>query len=325
MGLFLYENRKSVMTISIQSYPLGPNLRVWLGINEQDYRGYEKGQVNEQEKQEVISYIVNYAKTNKFANSDSLVEIVDELVAMGLPTAALVLVDCNHKVWDKNDFRGSLSEGIASMLIQDLDRAEESFIRAQRLIPEEPAPYINLIKIMLYTDRSKDARLWCETGIEAEPNNHTLWELYYEILKGISPENLELEFKEKITEHNSWSGASLLATISHPDSHEKRLSVLSGFYEEGERSEPFLIEYTGALGAAGEFEKIPQIIWMAKSSTSQTISWKLEIHEAQAYLAMGKTDRFIEIANHIANRKDLPDDVSEQIRELIAEEKSTLN
>jgi len=125
------------------------------------------------------------------------------------------------------------------------------FSGIQELAPAEPAPYVNLVQIMIFQDRFADARTWCQAGLTAEPNNYNLWDLLADIGTREGENFSHYDILEAAKQFDSWAGYSLAADLDPEANSQTKAAHLDPFYNHGERSSDFLIEYTGALGAAG--------------------------------------------------------------------------
>jgi tetratricopeptide (TPR) repeat protein len=217
--------------------------------------------------------------------------LLDELVTMALPLTALELVKQFPSVTESTSFSTQLAIGIAAMMADDLTQAEAAFRRAQELIPEEPAPYVNLGQIFIKTSRPRDAEIWIMAGLEAQANHHPLWELLYQLLLDTKGDYAPEEVLAIAQDKSSWAGTSLGTSLKTTGDRHFKASHLEKFFHLGERDPLFLIELTGAYGVAQEFEKIPPIVWQAEKLSTKTLPWQLHAHGAQAELALGAYDK----------------------------------
>lgn len=286
-------------------YPMGPKLTTWLSI------GQPAIELSDKDREGFTAFVINYGAEHAVKSEDYLIDLVDELVTMDLPLAALKLIDMNSDVWTRADFRGVLAEGIAAMITGEFPRAELCFSAAQETAPDEPAPYSNMAEILLIDQRLDEARQWIQSGLQAANNHYRLWELFLSLsrIEARDEHSLATSVFAKAKELNSWAGTSLAAEIDPEANPNTKVTLLEPFYNAGEREDEFLIEFTGALGAAGEMEKIPQIVWSAERISGRELSWRLYIHCAQSYLAMGKHSDFLKTADKLTAIKDVPPDV----------------
>jgi tetratricopeptide (TPR) repeat protein len=310
------------------SYPMGPNLRIWLGLETENESSKYRTRPDQTERVGFSDFLlenIQKGPDNTKLDEPQLVDLVDELVAMDLPFVALKLIDSCAVYWHRNHFRGVLAEGIAAMQVEDLERSERCFRLAQGLAPTEPAAYVNLVQIMISQDRLPEARTWCQAGLTAEPNNYNLWDLLAELAGREKAEFSHHDIISAAKEFHSWAGYSLAADLDPDANSQTKAGHLDAFYNHGERSGDFLIEYTGALGAAGHFDRIPQIIWQAEKLASESIPWKLHLHGAQAHLAMNQLDRFAAVIEILRRKSGVPAEVISELEQTYIEETKTDN
>lgn len=267
---------------------MGPKLRTWLGITEADYRGEEAGERSDADAQGFTDFVLAWADQEPLEDEAMLVDLLDELVSMDLPEAVLRLCDKGKALWSDSDFRGQLAVGIAAMLKGDLELAEAYFVKAQALLPSEPAPYVNLVQIFLHQERTDEALTWCLAGLDADRNNLRLWDLLAATLQDQHDEYFPEELLKVAQSRRAWAGLALAADVSGTADKFFKLNLLQGIYDEGERDSIFLVEFTAALGIAGELEKIPTIVWQAEKAASSALPWQLYVHAAQAQLGLGR-------------------------------------
>lgn len=269
-------------------FAMGPKLRTWLGIAHDDYQGASAGDRTEEQERAFTEFIDHWAAVERPHDEAMLIDLLDELVSMDLPEAVLRLCERGKSLWSGQDFRGQLSVGIAAMLKGDLDLSEAHFTAAQALLPAEPAPYVNLVQIFLYQGRLDDALTWCLAGLDADLNNLRLWDLLAMTLQDQYGEFFPEHLLQHAQQRNSWAGLALAADVANTADKFMKLRLLQGLFDEGERDPNFLVELTAAMGIAGEFEKIPTIVWQAEKGTTKALPWQLHAHAAQAQLSLGK-------------------------------------
>lgn len=298
----------------LQNYPVGPKLAEWLEIDQGKTEEFDTSK-----RGEFKDFILRYIEENDIKSENQLIDLLDEFVSMDLPDAALKLADFQARIWTRRDFRGTQAEGIAAMILGDLARAEMCFKHAHHAAPEEPAPYTNLVQVLYHEDRLEDAQTWLDAGLNTNPNYYRLWELLFalEQKKGKEQQVINKSVYEKAKQVDSWAGYSLASETDSDANSQTKAMHLSTFYSQGERDTEFLIEYTGALGAAGDFEKIPQICWQAKKNSSgKKLPWRLNLHAAQAFLSLGRHEEFLTSAEDVLAEKHLPDEVKIYIEQL---------
>lgn len=309
-------------TETFQNFPMGPKVGEWLGIDQK-----QNSEFDETKRGEFGDFLLRHIEDAEVKSEEQLVDLLDELVTMDFPNAALKLADFQANIWTRSDFRGSQAEGIAAMITGDLGRAEICFKHAHHAAPEEPAPFTNLVQVLYHDDRLEEADTWLEAGLNTNPNYYRLWELVFAVeqKKGKEQDEINASVYRKAKDLNSWAGFSLASETDLNGNSQTKALHLSAFYAQGERDTEFLIEYTGALGAAGDFEKIPHIYFEAnKKAGGKELPWRLEMHAAQAYLSMGRHEEFIERANSIIKMKYIPLEVQTYLKELHAEAEKEL-
>gem|GEM_PF-4473518 len=131
------------------------------------------------------------------------------------------------------------------------------------------------------------------------------------------------ELETFVKDANSWRGYSYLSEIKHLGSFEQKLNLLQPFYDRGERSFAFLIEFTGVLGQNGLHARVPSVIWQAETfmaregSAPESFPWQLLLHCSQAHLAMGEKKEALACITRIEkHHSDLPDEVQEMLLSL---------
>lgn len=311
-----------------QDFAMGPKLRAFLGIQDEAYAGHLQADRTDASAREFSEYLATY--TRERAGEDHgldgalLSDLLDELIAMDLPGAVLALASEHGERLSSDDFRAQLCIGVAAMMGGDLSEAEERFRAAQQLLPEEPAPYVNLVQIFYSQGRADDAELWAVSGLDADPNNFRLWELvavlYRDKFGDYTPDRL-LQLAEK---RASWAGLSLAASLTTTGDRYLKLSLLDKLYFQGERDPQFLIELTAAMGVAGELERIPQIVLQAERLSQKGLPWQLHAHCAQASLALRNVDDALVAVEKARKDKDLPDEGRAALDELVQEAREAL-
>ncbi len=305
-----------------KSYPMGPHLRSYLGIAEDLYEGEVSPHHDSDEAEALTHFLASYhrqAKAKQRLTKTEIVDLLDELVTMDLPTAALQLAEEYPDIKNAQDFRAQLAIGVAAMLAGDSDAAEAQFRQAQELIPEEPAPYVNLVQIFLNQGRLDEAELWCMAGIDAEPNHFALWDLLALLLREKQGEYMPDTLFGIAEKRCSWAGLSLAANLTTTGDRYLKAGVLEKLYHQGERDPQFLIELTGAYGIAGDFAKIPPVIWQAENLNTKGLPWQLHVHAAQALLSLNQPSDAVRHLEKGLAAETLPDEARGALTELLAE------
>jgi tetratricopeptide (TPR) repeat protein len=301
----------------IQSYPMGPKVRAFFAISDDNYRGETDPLYDETYRKQFADYFLSVAGVKSDLSLEALTDLIDELTSMDLPEVVIGLVGQRPELLVHRDFRCQLGIGVAAMLTENYDLSEDALRSAQEMLPAEPAPYINIVQILFAQSRLDEALVWCESGLEAEPNNHSLWELMTRLREVTDGEAFPDMIMRLATRFNSWAGLSLAASLSTSGDRYLKVNLLEKLYTQGERSDQFLIEYTAALGVAGDMERIPQIIWLEETSKREAmLSWQLYLHAAQAYLAMDKFEEALTYIEKSEKQKYIPDEARAAIDEL---------
>ena len=280
-------------------------------------------------RKEFSALLMDYVRRLAFEQKmiDDFHRLVAELSTLGEHAAALCCIDNHPHLWqqtslEQTSFRQLLTEGSAAMVCGQSDRAELCLKKAHHQLPEESAPIVNLVKIFLDAGRLPEAEEWLDAGLMVHPNDSTFWNLYADLLVEGKLDRTQMfeTIMDKATSHKSWLGESLawdymlqLGETSndpnHPserDLYRKKAASLEAFYHQGVRDLDFLVQYSGTLGACGEYSKIPPLVWQARHS-SHSLPWKLELHGVQATLAMGQTQKGLDLLNELlANQSHLP-------------------
>jgi tetratricopeptide (TPR) repeat protein len=264
------------------SIAMGPKLRAFVGIPAETYQG------TKDPGPEFPAALVEYAVQRGIRDEAELSDLIDELVTMDQPRAALGLAARFPAQVDAGDFRTQLSLGVAGMLAGDHDTAETAFRAAQGVLPDEPAPYVNLVQILMHQERHEEAEIWAEAGLDADRNNTRLWELVARLLSTAFGDYVGAEVERRATKRDAWAGLALAADLTTTGDRYYKLTLLERLYPQGEREPGFLVELTAAYGVAGDYAKIPQVVWQAERLSQKGLPWQLHVHVAQAQVALGK-------------------------------------
>ncbi len=305
-----------VTTEDLKRFPMGPKLLAYVSGSENDPEG-EPLERSDVVDQTFVHYLrsLHEVRLGGLATSD-VVDLLDELTAMDLPDAVLDLAARRPEVLGGGDFRAELAVGVAAMLSARFEEAEARLRAAQSLLPAEPAPYVNLAQIFLGQDRAEEAELWCISGLDADPNHFALWDLLAEILQGRYGDYMPERLMQLAEKRNSWAGISLAANLTTTGDRYLKANLLERLHAQGERGGEFLVELTGAYGVAGQFEKIPAVVWQAERMNAKGLPWQLHLHVAQAQLAMGKIDECLAALAKARKDERLPAEATAAIAEL---------
>lgn len=272
------------------AYPMGPNVRRLVGLEDNEYLGHRASQPSQDEQLAFARVLDAAIEDAELPSSLALLDLLEELVAMDFPTHALRLADLHNSILPEDDASGLLAVGNACMLTGDLARAEICFRDAQAIDPEDPTSYVNLIQILFQDGRYDEALQWNEAGLSVAPNHRKLWEYLSALLQKKHGETAPEELRAVAESLNSWAGLSMACEMQVPGDAHLQVEVLGRLYEEGERDLEFLTEYTGALGGAEEYDRIPAIVLQAERFASSGIPWQLIAHSLQAHIAKGSLE-----------------------------------
>jgi len=298
--------------------PLGTQIRMYLGLpaeSEISAEIPEEARLREFEK-----WMSNYIDMHPVVSEAELVNLMEELCWLRLGNLTIRIHDKNPKFDLSRDFRGLLALGAASMMENELDLAQSVLSRAQQVEPQELAPYANLAKIYFHLQRDEDALNWALSGLSVDANAFGIWETLSLLYQAEDSVTCGERLRALAEKHNSWAGMSLAAQMIDPQDKVLRVQMLEEVFESGVRSEAFLIEFTAALGAAGQYEKIPALYWRAAPDLQPSAnSWRLLAHVAQAHLGL---NQYAEAKKHflmVIEEPSLPSHVIDQVRQLLDE------
>ncbi len=317
--MMMSENPQS----AVANFPMGPNVRGWLNVSPEAYKGNENTSPSAEAVANFTDVVLEQLENSSPQNKGHLVDLLEELVGMNMPLLAIKLADAYPLMFPKNDFRAQLNLGNAAMMISDFARAEDAFVVAQQLVPEEPAPYINLAQIYSHDGFADKAREWCLAGLDTDQDNTRLWELlaYMEQQSCGDPTEGAKRLATIANERNSWAGLSLSCDLINPEDVLTKLKALEPFWNEGYRGLEYLIEFTAVLGMAGRYDRIPSIIWTVEKEATNGLPWQLTLHLAQAYLGLGRDDDAVLALDKLKNVQDLPNVAKEAAQVILSEAK----
>ena len=174
-----------------------------------------------------------------------------ELVELDLPLFALKLQTLNAEVFSPNTFHSLHVKAAAQMLNGDFASAKQTFAAAHRLSPDEVSVHINMTKI-LRAEGNSAYRAWLEQGLQIEPNAAKLWLLAAHSLA-------DAQLWSLVEQTSSWLGAGVYQ--QKYGEHAEVIKIYRQAYACGERTDLFLISYTGTLGQLQQYEELQRIAW----------------------------------------------------------------
>lgn len=312
-------------SLAWRDFPMGPSIRKYLGIEDEDYRGAEGAVIEPQKRDDFRQFILGFIAANPVDSKSALVSIMEELVAMEYGDVCLKVYRSNTFPNMALDYRVMLSLGSASMLERDLDDAEKYMSQARKLAPREIAPLANLAGIYYHQKRDDEALNMALCGLAIDRNYRRLWELVGLLFQTEDQQTAGMRVRDLSRKLGSWTGASLGARLIDPNDHQLRAELLEEVYNHGERQQDFLIELTAAYGLVGQFEKIPQIVWQAQMGDRNNLRWELLVHGGQAQLALNQIAEAMELLDLALQAPALPDVARNQIESMVAEARSQMH
>ena len=201
-----------------------------------------------------------------------------ELVALNLPLFALKLQTLNHDLLNKDlahaNFGALLVEGAAHMQNGDYVHAKQVFMQAHALAPDETAVHANMATMLAAEQAVLAAQAWIEQGLRIDLVNANLWAIAAQVYPAA-------QLWQLLAPRQAWMGASVYQQL-HGE-HERVLAVYRHAYEAGERSDLFMIVYTGTLGELHNYTELCKVAWQMTGEPD--LSTQLCTHFAQAFAA----------------------------------------
>ena len=255
-----------------------------------------------------------------------LYSLAADLITMELFQLALELIDAHQQLCyqGSEDFHALSFEGMVCYMAGAFSRAEIFYKKAHHLLPTEPAPYVNLVEIFFAEKRWKEAEEWLDAGLNTHPNYPRLWEQQYLLCTERQPDQSSAALAQHLDgiaqQKNSWYGGCVaievrLAEETEERLHEAQAHHLGACYSRGENDDEFLIEYTGYLGASGQYTKLLQVLWQAKPSGT-ALPWKLDMHAYQALEGLERSQEAQDKRQLLLQRSDLPTEVRSYLQNL---------
>lgn len=300
-------------------YPMGPVTREYLGIADKEYRGHNRRPTPEEDRA-FQAFLADELTRRPPFNMEECVGLLEELAGMRMGALALKLgQECRHLPIEE-DFRALLALGSASMIEGEWEEAAELLKAAQTKEPAEPAPYNNLAEIFFRTRRNEEAKEWIVKALRLSPNLPRLWEMMAMTLLDEDKASAGDKLLNLAREVKSFGGLSIAAEVIAPEDPLLKAQWLEERYVDGERSNPFLIEYTAALGVAGQFQKIPPIVREAEKYGKEKPHWQLFAHAAQAHFALAETDAAAPFVAKVKASKGVPPQVVQELETVYEQE-----
>ena len=303
------------------NYPMGPQLRNYLGINDSQYEGDQAATAltaNESNIAQLSAYVIDRMRQSPIENYNYWANLIEELNVMALSKVVIFMAEEDYRPEVESDYRALLAIGSSYLMEQDWEPAIAYLKRAHQVTPEEIAPYTNLAGIYYTLHQDEQVQQWCLAGLDVEANHQRLWELLASVYIAKDRSQAAQLLKDAAVSKQSYLGLSLAASLVDAQDHLLKAEYLEELYHHDSKDQDFLIEYTAALGLAGQFQKIPTIVWQAHRSNGKTLHWKLYTHAAQAHMAQEQLEDAAKILTHIENQvPDAPQDVIQELRQAL--------
>lgn len=301
-------------------YPMGPQLRRFLGISPGDYRGDQAAAPSEARAESFNSFLGQVLEQQLPQDHAEFVDLLEECTAMGLSALAVQLADRCPQFSIDGDFRACLALGSALMMESELDEAVLLLTQAQALVPQESSPYVNLAAICFSVSRDPEALDWIERGLAIDVNNYRLWEILASIYLHEDQATAGERVRQRAERLHSYAGLSLAADIIDPNDRLLKAQYLEDAFNAGARDDDFLIEYTAVLGMAQQFEKIPALVYRVEHIEKKPVHWKLYAHAAQAYLALNKEEEAARLIQRVSLMGEAPAQVLQDLQQVYEEQ-----
>lgn len=304
-------------SLSIKNLPIGPELRQYLqwGASSQHIVNPPEDLYDQFSKE-----FIAYSLENTVKDFTQFLDLLEELVAMKCFHTALTFSGQYSEYLQKQDFRLKLSMGVAYMGSQDFELAESFFYEANEIVPEEIAPQINLMQIFLQTGRADSALEWGQSLLELDLNHVRVWELIAQALYQKHAAEYLAKFEALVNSKNSWVARSMLAEYLSPDDGDLRMEYLQPFYDQGERSFAFMVEYTAALGVSGQYDRILTCIWQLNSQYKPSeIPWQISLHKIQALMGLEQFDKSLAEIDLLIRKGGYSDAIAQTLEALRVE------
>ena len=204
-------------------------------------------------------------------NAEELIDRMAELVALNLPLFALKLQTLNKELLPQSSFPSLLINAAAHMQNGNYVRAKQVFMQAHELAPNESAVHANMAMILYHEQALSAARAWVEQGLQS-----TLSTPSYGRLR----QNFTLPHSFGNCSHHAklgWEQASINNCTANMSGFLQSIVMLM----RGERSDLFMVAYTGTLGGIHDYAEICKIAWQMTGEAN--LSSQLCTHFAQAF------------------------------------------
>lgn len=305
------------ITSSWRHFPMGPNLRSYLKIEESSYEG-DKGSKNPDKDAEFVEFLTTYLDLNPVKGLEDAIALMEELNIMGMAQVSLKISNQFIALEEaEKSFSASLVIGTSYLLEAELNKAENWFICANELDPTDIIPIVNMAQTFYAQSRDDEAVQWIEAGWKIHQNHQKLWELYTSILLSRDKDSAYEKVCEKAFSLGSYLGVTLATDLGSPDNLDLKLTRFHKLYDSGVEDPYFLVEYTASLGENQQYEKIPSVIWQAKKSLGTKVPWQLISHGFQASIAVENWTEAKKLLEELKRIDNVPDGHIKDLEELL--------
>jgi tetratricopeptide (TPR) repeat protein len=303
------------------TYPMGPTLRRYLGIADQDYKGEHSPPPKADAVTSFSLDLQTAMQSQPVADNYEWLDLIEELTGMGLSRLVCFLAEEDYRSVADQHMEAQLAIGSAYMLEDQFEAALQYLERAHELNPNEIAPYVNITSIHYAHKRDTEAQTWARAGLQVDPNHQRLWEILASTYLANQQAAGE-QIKAIAEELDSYMGLTLAAELVAPGDALLKAQYLESLMTRDELSEDYLVEYTAALGLAQQYEKIPGVIWQAERRMQGPLPWKAYAHGAQAYLSMELWDQAEAAIAKLKTNSEVPAEVIHDLTTIYQQEQN---
>ncbi|MDE3268855.1 MAG: hypothetical protein OYH77_01055 [Pseudomonadota bacterium] len=179
------------------------------------------------------------------------------------------------ELFSQENFRALLVKGAAHMQNGDYVHAKQVLMQAHKLASDETAVHVNMATILYHEQALSAARAWVERGLQINLVNANLWAIAAKLFPST-------QLWQLLAPRQAWMGASVYQQLY--GEHTKVLAVYRHAYEAGERSDLFMVAYTGTLGELELYDELCRVAWQMTGEAN--LSSQLCTHFAQAFAAI---------------------------------------
>src|SRR5262245_15864289 len=112
------------------TYPMGPNVRRFLGLDDLPKDAAPLTEISEADDLAFRRVILAAIEDHAPPSADALIDLIEELTAMNMADLALRLVECNSDLFPRDNAEAWIASGNAALISGDYVAAEHSFREA---------------------------------------------------------------------------------------------------------------------------------------------------------------------------------------------------